>query len=135
MKHLFVTYEIALKLKEKGFDDPCIMHYMIEDSTFEMGSPKVINLKTLVNSQGIETGIKPSEVEFNLCAPTYQQVVDWLRETYKLHIKIDRNYDGWTWFIINFRNGNQHVLGTGNDEFEEYYTALQKAIEGSIKLI
>ena len=27
MKEQFVTYEIALKLKELGFDEPCIAYY------------------------------------------------------------------------------------------------------------
>lgn len=30
MKHLFVPYELALKLKEKGFDGPCLALVVIK---------------------------------------------------------------------------------------------------------
>ena len=32
MKHLFVSYEIALILQEKGFDEPCLAIFLNERS-------------------------------------------------------------------------------------------------------
>ena len=41
MKHLFVPYELALQLKEKGFDEPtahCYMHTEGEEYVLELFS-------------------------------------------------------------------------------------------------
>lgn len=70
MKHLFVSYEIARQLKEKGLDEECIACY--HDFEFD-GKYK---LHPLVNWHKIE-GVKPSDVDHTICAPLYAQAIDW----------------------------------------------------------
>jgi len=64
LKHLFIPYELALKLKEKGFDEPCLSVY---DEMGFVQSEKIMD----------ELNLKKTH------APTYDQTFDWFREKYK----------------------------------------------------
>lgn len=136
MNHLFVTYEIAKLLKEKGFNEPCICQYMIQDSTPEMSSPKVIKLVPLVTSKAITVGILPKQVELNLCAPLYQQVVDWFREKHNINptskICSDSRYMS---DVSNNDSHDTYIKGVKTGYYKTYYEALNKAIEEALKLI
>lgn len=133
MNHLFVTYEIAKLLKEKGFDEPCIAHYVIEDSDFRMSSKKIVVLRNLVNSTGILTGIKPSSIECNVCAPFYQQAVDFILSK--------GVYVGVSDFpIYNDKYGYRYGRGTASGYTPNFdgttrYEALEKAILEALTLI
>lgn len=78
----FVTFEIAKKLKEKGFRMPCIAHYCYSDGVvlkfnITVGCIRGSNVKCLNNESNIYTD-----------APTISQVLKWLREEKKIHIQI-----------------------------------------------
>ena len=130
MKHLFVPYELALKLKEKGFDEQCLMVYESKDSLIPES----------------EAGSNYTNVD----APLYQQVQDWFREKHNIHIKVDdflNNDDKveWDFEIVKIgtdvdENGNYIPLVSYSIDDEDrmnlsYYEALTKAIEEVIKLI
>ena len=74
MEKEFVPYELALELKELGFDEPCFGWFTIEG---DGAKPKFI----------LSTKYKQ---DIGLClAPLYQQAFRWFRENYGLRI---RNY-------------------------------------------
>lgn len=69
MNEDFVTYELAVKLKEKGFDEPCYGYYHRDggDNSFEVcgnGDCDFLNSKN----------------QYRVAAPTISQVLKWLRE-------------------------------------------------------
>ena len=70
MEKEFVPYEIALELKELGFDEHCFGYFYTEDKFFE-------------------TKIKNSELEeeCSISAPTFSQALRWFREKYDLVIE------------------------------------------------
>lgn len=83
LKDIFVPYEIAVQLKEIGFDEPCMAYY---DLTI-MKRRLLIGLKEIVthanfirsslwNIHNIN-GIDAKEV---CSAPTWEQVKKWFRE-------------------------------------------------------
>lgn len=76
MEEQFVTYELALKLKELGFDEKCFGDYYTKD--------KGLYLKGELNEGNPEYKIK---------APIWQQAFDWFRDIHYLHSCIDRSYD------------------------------------------
>ena len=123
MKHLFVPYELAVKLKEKGFDEPVIASYKSEFKNDIY--PTKYWSEDNRNSMWIE-GI--------ISAPLYQQVIDWFREKHNLHIEVRRNLDGWAYNIIEFSKGNKCIISKPN-ETEDYYQELKTAIEEALKLI
>lgn len=122
MKHLFVSYEMANQLKDKGFDQiDCFGSWHIETKQINQVMPRWA-----------------SNSEF-MIAPLYQQVVDWLREKHNLHIIITSlndheiyGKDKWEYDITNI---NSTAFHSNQLEFNFYYEALTKAIEEAIKLI
>ena len=69
----FVTFEIAKKLKEKGFDYPCIAHYDINKE-----------LKVVLR----EPIFWHSDALSYTDAPTISQVLKWLREEKKIYLEL-----------------------------------------------
>ena len=72
MEEQFVTYEIVLKLKELGFNEPCFGWYSYE----EFNPLRIQKCETYL---GIESCTK---------APLWQQAIDWFRVKYLLDIHI-----------------------------------------------
>ena len=77
MNEDFVTYELAVKLKEKGFDAPCYGYYHCNggNDSFELcgnGDRDFLNSKN----------------KHRIAAPTIPQVLKWLREEQKLHVEV-----------------------------------------------
>jgi len=80
MLNEFVPYEIALELKELGFDEECCGFY---DPVF-IGIIKIDSIK------------KEELLEGAFLAPLYQQAFKFLREKLDVFTVIDRYYkDGW----------------------------------------
>jgi hypothetical protein len=73
MEKEFVPYEIALELKELGFDEECLKHYSLCGTYFDTWN----NL----NQHGIQF----------IGAPLYQQVFRWFREKYNITQTIARD--------------------------------------------
>ena len=108
MKEQFVTYEIALKLKELGFNEPCFGYYkpikdwMMKGNKFNSephfhgcnwpNNESTFYFMYVQNSFGDRDSIvKNSEFTKaikNIAVPLWQQVVDWFREKHNIIIEI-----------------------------------------------
>ena len=74
MNEDFVTYEIAVKLKEKGFRKPCIAHYCCLDGN-------VLKFNITTNCiRGSNVKCLNGENNIYTDAPTIAQVLKWMRE-------------------------------------------------------
>lgn len=116
MKHLFVPYELAKLAKEKGFDESCLARFFSEKLT----------IATTFGSKNSDD--VPKEYNFNCIAPLYQQLVDWFREKYHIHIinsSIHYRISG-----ANFATIEKHFGAPVN-----YYNVFTKALEEAFKLI
>lgn len=71
----FVNFEIAKKLKEKGFKEECLCHYIGEDLFSNIESP-------IANNQFWFSHNKYDNIwhRDNVDAPTISQVLKWLRD-------------------------------------------------------
>ena len=83
MKEQFCNYEISLKLKELGFNEYCLTSYKPDKTLFKIWYNESVEGKTICS------------------APLYQQIIDWFREEYKLHLSIYRLNDNWVWQIFD----------------------------------
>lgn len=109
MKNEFVPYDIALVMKELGFDEPTICSYYKDDQGLYMGNPTHLD---------------------DVNAPLYQQAFRWFREKYKLHSTITSiSQESWQWHIQ--KPGQK--LGELYDE--DFYTYEEAKLECLKKLI
>lgn len=93
MNEEFVPFELAKKLKEKGFKEKCLAYYDVEDNvgllyntqyTDEALPCQYTDLLQCHNTGEAET--QPDDSGFCVDAPTISQVLKWLREEKNIHI-------------------------------------------------
>lgn len=107
MMEEFVTYDIALKLKEKGFKEKCFAYY------FPEGSELCFNRNPfrgcIVEDCLYSHNSLPMECVGSdfIDLPTVSQVLKWLRKEKKLYILIDlcqHNIYKELWWIYSVRD-------------------------------
>jgi hypothetical protein len=96
MEKEFVPYELALRLKALGFDEPCVIIY------YNDGKNYVIS-ETLMTNNELST-------HDEITSPLYQQTFRWFREKYNLFGKV---------YIVNF--GADEYSFDIYDLYEEKY--------------
>ena len=121
MEKQFVTYEIALMLKEKGFDQPCFGSYYDEGKfsfwnwTVYKDYPYLTKNSVLINM---------------IAAPLWQQVLTWFRDVHNIDINIDPGGlpKMYAVFVKNwiYENEKDRALFTYEDAQEQ---AILKALE------
>lgn len=117
MEKEFVPYELALRLKELGFDEPCFGYYKHEELL-------------------IEGKYKNSDHGFSVSAPTWQSAFRWFRETHSL-IGAPNHYGGLNHpnMTCNYKiSGNtktgQRIFSHLYDNYEDsQFACLEKLIE------
>ena len=78
MKEQFVTYEIALALKELGFDEECLVYF---------NNDKYRDLICTCEN-GMDGDFTVHHYSGDVNAPLWQQVIDWFREKYEIYIAV-----------------------------------------------
>lgn len=123
----FVTYELAVKLDEKGFDIPCYGYYHCNggNDSFELCSNG-------------DRDFQNSKNQYRVAAPTITQVLKWLREGKKIFVVIAVNptlatKDKMAYYYQVYYNSN----GVKSDyyESEECYAQWEECAMDSIEYI
>lgn len=145
MEKQFVTYEIALKLKELGFDEPCLAYF---ESVYDGLTQKHAGRLVLGNKPEHLQSYKQLIYIFgqnNQLAPLWQQVIDWLREKHSILIYPHFCEDGV--FFLCVRKGTfikdslSQIMPLFDDSSRletlkhDYHDSLIKAIKEALKLI
>jgi hypothetical protein len=149
----FVDKQLALKLKEKGYDRPCFGYYYIETLTGMNDGELVLNrypcrggtyedtLERHIDFQpkeGFVGYINPNVVD----TPTIDQVLEWLREDCGLYIAMvcSRDFDidadgrelgSWVywWYEIYAHLSADLIYQEEEKEYETYDEAILAGIE------
>jgi hypothetical protein len=108
MEKEFVSYEIALELKQLGFDEPCIAFY----------NGRFLDFK-IWNDDGFK-----EDPDIFISAPLYQQVFRWFREKYGVYARPDK-FDVDKWWV-DWGDWNSSIYGTYEEAEHEW---LLKMIE------
>lgn len=128
MKNLFISYEMSVLAKEKGFDEDCIAYYAYD---YLNSKPNRLQLA--------DRPIKPSKFKQKyMAAPVFQQILDWFRVKHNLAILISIPHDVYWRYSIDGINGNGYYTDSSYKEkkdFEDYYEALTTGIQEAFKLI
>jgi hypothetical protein len=92
MKNEFVPYDIALDMKELGFDEPCLSMYMDKKLTIIQRTKE--ELENMMNTP--ISKLRGTEL---LLAPLYQQAFRWFREEYNIHSIFEHDSDNYYYVI------------------------------------
>ena len=113
----FVSYEIALALKELGFEEPCFAFYGLSRDDY-----KTIRLSIF---QNLKTDYLPDvhHLDVTCDAPLYQQAFMFFREKYGLHYIICKNIqmDGYGYrevILIPYMEENENTIFKTYEEAE-----------------
>jgi hypothetical protein len=89
MNKEFIPYELALELKQLGFDEPCLGYYR-----GVLGKPEVELIICQTPPRFYHLMTIPEH--FDILAPTYSQAFRFFRENHNLHSYIDilKRYNG-----------------------------------------
>ncbi|MBK7362645.1 MAG: hypothetical protein IPJ01_10155 [Micavibrio sp.] len=123
MKNIFVTYEIAKQLQEKGFNEPCIGMFLENKEIYSLSNPT--KDFSFVTNEG---------KQHNISAPLWQQAEEWLFKQYNIFIEIKRIK------VMADPEDDLYVYYCEIGDFSsEHYKmpkqALKKGIEEALKLI
>lgn len=117
----FVTFEIAKKLKEKGFREKCLGFYTSTNSFYYNNTNVCSDVSDLLEC------CNESEEYDDIDAPTISQVLKWLREEKKMHIIIPASFDEGYWWEV--RDFNREISEYSDNEFDSYEKAAIAGIE------
>jgi hypothetical protein len=121
----FIPYELALELKQLGFDEDCFTFYQVE---YHENSPIMVDDNDQYLSTGFRT-CKNSEIPSHyISCPTFSQAFRWFREKHNLRCQI--NYIGGlinktTWWDIS-------VIGHYNTDPKEWEMKYQPYEEAEL---
>ena len=131
MKKQFVTYEIALALKELGFDETCIARFTAQKNLVTSGC--------YTDSDPITLGVCNSDIhESNIAAPLWQQVLDWLRTEHNIIIGVhrtERTVEGFMYMYYVENWGYDDIVSEYWDYFKTFEEAREAAIVEAIKIV
>lgn len=108
----FAPFELAVKLKEKGFDCSCIGHYVNN----QLYIAHYLNAFHSDNDESLD-------------APTISQVLKWLREEKKLHIVIIIWGKTWGYNTIELPSGRSLHWTAYQEDIKSYEDAAIAGIE------
>lgn len=122
-KEDYVTLEVAKKLKEKGFDEPCLRMINVENGFTSNCEYDNICLENSLLKNGF------------ISYPTLYEVEKWLRTTYNIFIDIDF-LDDYNFFIYyKDENGELTEKYYNTIYSKTYEEAVNKAIIEALEFI
>jgi len=138
MEEQFVTYDIAFKLKQLGFNEQCLAKYcrynpcdpitlFPHSQDFFDGYFSGCDNESCNNDEGIK-----------ITAPLWQQAIAWLREKHDIHIEILYDSDWETYGCIVGKLSDISLLRSDNqieNDFDDFDDARTSAIEQAIEIL
>lgn len=132
----YVSYELALKLKACGFDEPCIAQWSVEPD----GKPMLLGSTAFVFSNAELKGR-------DVTAPLLYHAQKWLREEWGIHVdvcvyadystdadgKVCDRWDFWGFDLYAVVGGDR--IGADDSEYDSYEEALAAGIAAALELI
>ena len=124
MEKEFVPYELALRMKQLGFDEECIAYYQ---KSAVIGNDNILPISfTNMASDFNDYEYSKLGVPF-YSAPTWQQAFRWFREKYKIHHRVDiqdLSENLYDYEILEVLDGfNDTYTGSSFKSYEEAQTA------------
>lgn len=142
MNEDFAPFELAVKLKEKGFDRPCIYAYCEQggwNKYRQVHEPITHILRTDGNPFGSfycgknwNVKYETNKNKIRCSAPTIPQVLKWLREKKKIHIEvmfIRPLYNRAKYYITDIDGSRGNFMDVADASYKTYEQAALAGIE------
>ena len=125
----FVPFEIAKKLKENGFREECLCHYITDELVYNLESPIANNQMWFCHNKYDNIWHRD-----NYDAPTISQVLKWLFEKKQLFVSLDCNEcDHFGLFFTIYKKDEETWVNCGFND--DYYNTPEEAAIGAIEYI
>ena len=124
MEKEFVPYELALKLKELGFDEPCFGYYCNQRKELDTISSEVCE--------------RLCKYDTYIKAPTFSQCFRWFREKHNIDGLLHKTAEGSYYFWITeceYENYNHYKYYNQMVYFNTYEEAELACLERLIELV
>jgi len=112
---LFVDYDLAVELKNKGFDMPCLGFYSrnrfcFNDEMDESSNQSDYSINSQLDSHFV-------------AAPLIDQVIEWLIEHHNLNIEVSKSYS-----LYDYKLGVQYQVGFFKTRKEAQIAGIKHAL-------
>jgi hypothetical protein len=114
----FVPFELAVKLKQIGFDEPCLDFYDDNQELFYNHE----------NKEKIHIGD-------SVKAPLFQQAFRWFRENYRLSVFIQDWLDDYDGEIVEWTIGEDRIIYEITNRTDTYEEAELACLDKLIELV
>lgn len=129
MEREFVPYELALRMKQLGFDEECFgSYYLYKDENYQEGK---FDYRGELN---IEYSIY-KENTYYILAPTFSQVFKFFRDNYRLSVLIHDCLDDYIGEIVEWTLTDDKIIHEVPNRIETYEETELKCLEKLIELI
>lgn len=151
MEHLFLSFELSVLVKQKGFDEQCFGYW--EMNKYDESCPKIIINYTNQPSTNPGAKLRPKMFEIDnknsslpqwaISAPIKQQIIDWLIKK-DIDIRIVPIYNKGiqiSWKVLGLMSiadrTKVYCDNKNNDksEYNSYSEAMNEAIKEALNLI
>jgi hypothetical protein len=133
MEKEFVTYELALRMKQLEFDEPCFSYYMNGILQPSLNVKDYSYFKEMIE---INSNIKNFE---NVLAPLFQQAFRWFREKKEIEGFVHKSIEGNYYFVIKRLGNNESNIyeftKTTPKNFDTYEEAELACLEKLIEIV
>lgn len=122
----FVPFELAVKLREKGFNEQCLAYYT-EDTEFYYNTSYGSDVESAFKS----FNSKPDTIcGKRIDAPTISQVLKWLRKEKKIHIVCPFYEDKGFYYYVQKIGNAARIVSSFDDSDDCFDSAEQAALAG-----
>lgn len=132
----FVSYELAQKLKEKGYDLPTYFYYVDKHAFFDVANKMQVERKIILThgnflctNEHFDIAENASYKEDNyIIAPTYMEVLDWLDSQYIYVYSAKSIYKGWL-ISIQYKGNEVYYMNNFNSRKEALNSGIIRALK------
>jgi hypothetical protein len=121
MEKEFVPYELALKLKVLGFDEPCFGYYDNQRKELDTISSEVCE--------------RLCKYDTHIKAPTFSQVFKFFRDNYRLSVLIHDCLDDYIGEIVEWTLTDDKIIHEVPNRIETYEETELACLEKLIEIV
>lgn len=126
----YLDFNLSKKLKEKGFQEECLCHYVGVDLVYNIESPIANNQLWFCHNKYDNIWHRD-----NYDAPTISQVLKWFRDEKKIFIEVYMYNNHYLWEIYNTEIVDVDMTQKSEKYSEEEYLTYEDAALAGIEYV